>query len=212
MPTEVFGDNTGDDYSGTEDTQLSEFAPTTNYGTAAYVEINKYGSGDWNHGCLSWSGMSSLPSSITVSSSSINLTGANGTTHNSTWSFYRLLRNWVEAQATWNIYSTGNNWGTAGGTNSSDRSTTLTCSGSIGTDQYALMTFSGSQLDTDIENIASGSVSNYGWHIERTDGSNDSNWRRFASDAGTDGERPYLSVTYTTGAAASSFLTLLGVG
>lgn len=200
MPTVVIGDNTGDDYSGTIDNNLYENAPTTVQ--TGGLDIGKHSSGGWRMGVLAFTGISSLPSSISVSAATVHadLTNSAGL-KNHVFTSYRLLRDWVEAEATWNIYSTGNNWGTAGGTGGADRSATTTGTSENIPEtphQYYELIQDAAQLRTDVENFASGTYSNYGWHIERTDDSNDTQFRVFDEHEDTDGQRPYLSVTYTT--------------
>lgn len=210
MPTDLFGNNTGN-ITGTNDTRLAEAAPTTNYGNVI-LELNKYGSGDWNHLLLAFPGMSSLPSNITVTAASIFLLSSSGTTNADTASFYRMLKSWSEGaggtnvDATWNQKETGVNWQTPGAIGALDRSATLSMSGSIGTALGAYVEFvGGAQLFDDIEKIAAGTNPNYGWHIERTDAANDTHWRQFSSkETGLDGERPYLSVTYTVNAGSAA--------
>ena len=216
MPTLVFGDNTGDDHAGTEDTYLAADATTTNYGTNSEFDIYEYDASDKNYGLLSFSSYSNLPSSITVSSATISIYMwyATGTaTH--TLTYRRCLRNWVETQATHTIYSTGNNWTTGGGlSDGNDRSGTTSDTVSVNTttDEYKTSADT-AQLRTDIENFASGTYANYGHHIERTDGTEDSEIRSFGQSDWDDGKRPYSTVTYTeVTAGGSSNLTLLGVG
>ncbi len=62
----------------------------------------------------------------------------------------------------------------------------------------------GAGLVADIQGFVDGSLSNYGWVLRRTDGSADSTAHVFHSaSSGSSGERPYLSVTYTTSATAA---------
>lgn len=215
MPTEVFGDNTGDDYSGTEDNFLQEDAATTNNGSASNFSIRDESSGNDTHGCISFSGMSSLPSSITVSSATMSLyQNWNNMSSTQVLSCYRLLRNWSESQSTWNIYSTGNSWTTAGGTSDgNDKSATVSDTMTKNTTNQYYTSDDTAQLRTDCENIAAGTVSNYGWIWVRTDASDDGEQSDNTSSEGSDGQRPYLTITYTEGGGSSSSnLTLLGVG
>ena len=210
MTTVVFGDNTGDDYSGTEETNLSENNPVT---PQSGFEISKYGSGDWRHGLIRFTGMSALPPSITVSAANIYAFIVNTSGTGYVVSGYRSLRNWVEAQATWLIYSTGNLYATAGGTGATDRSSTLSGTSGVIPDTffvYATVLADAAQLRTDVQNIASGTNPNYGWHLERTDAANDAHYRDFhAHDTGGDGERPYMTVIYTAGGGGAASAKLL---
>lgn len=203
MPTEVIGDNTGDDYPGTIDNNIYESLPDTLQGGG--LDIGKYEAGGWRMGLLAFTGISSLPSSISVSAATVygyltNSTSPSSESH--VFTSRRCLRDWVEAEATWNNYATGSAWGTAGGTGAADRSSTITTTSeaipAINAPGYELLQDS-AQLRSDIEDFAAGTLPNYGWHIERTDDANTGEWRVFDEHEDPDGQRPYLSVTYTTG-------------
>lgn len=71
--------------------------------------------------------LSSIPTGSIITAASLILTVANNdrSDNERTIRAFRVLRDWVQAQATWNIYSTGNNWGTAGCANTTtDREAT----------------------------------------------------------------------------------------
>lgn len=217
MTTVVFGDNTGDDYSGSDGNNIHSSAPNSVQGGA--LDISRYLAGDHRNGLLSFSGMSALPSSITVSSAILRayLSVAGGGNH--VFTGWRSLRNWVLSEATWNQYSSGNNWTTGGaeGSGSDRASSSSSTSESIPatTGVYYQLLQDAAQLRSDVQDIASGANPNYGWIINRTDSQDDSTYRVFSSTDDADGQRPYLTVVYTTGgggAAAQNYLTLLGVG
>jgi hypothetical protein len=199
MPILVFGDNTGNDYTGSDGTNINQSQPTTVQ--TGGLDIGKYTASGHRTGLLSFSGMSNLPAAITVSSAVVTAYLRNPRNGNHVFTSRRLLRNWVKSQATWNQYSTGNNWATGGALSNSDRSSTIsavseTIPATIG--YYELLEDS-AQLRSDVENIASGANPNHGWQIERTDGQNDASWRVFYDETGTDSRRPYLTVNYTAG-------------
>lgn len=201
MPTVVIGNNTGDDYSGTEDTRLTQASPTTNSGTVDVLDMNKATSGQYQHSIIKFSGLSNIPSSVTIDSAYLSLYHFTGP-YAQTFSFRRLLRNWNESQATWNIYSTGNNWSTAGATSDgNDRVADATATLQTTTSSGAYRT--SGNLSSDAGGFVSGSVNNYGWHIERTDGADDAHAVRFRSSNIGDGYRPYLTVTYTESGGSS---------
>ena len=213
MPTETIGDNTGDDYSGTEDAELYEASPTNNDSSGGTWYVSKYGSGDYRYPVLKFSGIDSLPDSITVTSAALFIymtTQSGGTTH--TITLRRILRDWVEGEVTYNIWKTSNNWTTGGAlSNGNDRASAT--SGADGADQntgeYKELSTDNAQFMSDIEDMASGSAGNYGWHLERTDGADDSNYQQYISSEGTEGSRPYISLTYTTGGGDRDFTATL---
>ena len=221
MTIAVIGDNTGDDFSGTEDVHIYEAAATTNQDTNGF-DIGKYAAASHRNGLIRFTGISSLPSSLTVSSATLNLylyTAGVIATH--TFDFRKVLRAWGETTATWNTYDGSNSWTTAGGLSSgNDIAATVTGTMSVPRLVDTWMNFSSAQLAADVEDFADGTLTNDGWHVERTDGANDSAYRVFREHDGTDGQRPYLSITYTvagnpTGSgalqAATSDLTGAGV-
>lgn len=200
MPIVTIGANTTDDFSGVADTRIYESLPNNNYGTSTDLETSKFGPGDHQHSIIKFEGLSNIPSGSTINSVtlSLNLSNAGGAS-GQTVSLRRLLRDWVESTATWNIYDTGLNWTTGGGLSSgNDRVAAVsdTITGVTSTLQY--YTSSGNaQLATDVKNIIDGVNSNYGWHLERTDGADDATFRVFSSSNAADGVRPYLTVDYT---------------
>jgi len=214
MTTVVIGDNTGDDFSGTEDVHMYEAAATTNQDTNGF-DIGKYGSGSHRHGLIRFTGISSLPSSLTVSSSTLNLY-----LHTSSglalqdFDFRKALRAWGETTATWNTYDGSSSWTTAGALSSgNDISATVT--GTLGGVAKATGTwhnFSSAQLAADVEDFADGTLTNDGWHSERTDAANDGAWRVFREHGGTDGQRPYLTVIYTAAPPTGAIINLVGSG
>ena len=205
MTITVIGDNTGNDFAGTEDTHLHSGNATTNYGTGVLMEATKYNASNHIHTCLSFSGLSNIAGPVTVNTATLSLymSDSSGTGH--VVSLYRLLRNWVEAQATWNIFSTANNWQTAGGLGANDRSGTLSTSATVNTPN-GYKSWTGTQLNTDTADFINGTVSNYGWHLERTDGANDLGWRVFRPSDHTDTQRPYLTVDHSPAASGQGRL------
>ena len=199
MPTITIGDNTGDDFSGTEDTHISESNATTNYDTTTPIEVTKYDVGNHTHALMKFSGISNLPGALTVSGATLYFyqeDNSGGAVYNITAK--KLNRNWVIDEVTWNIHSTGNNWSTGGALHeTNDRSSTTTFDVSSPADNNTYHSFSSAQLASDVEDFADGTLSNYGWHLERTDAGNDNEWKKFRPEEGANTTRPYLSVTYT---------------
>jgi hypothetical protein len=202
MTVTVISDNTGDDYAGTEDTSISNTNPTTNYGTSSTMELTNWAGGSDKHLCLSFSGLSNISASEVVSSVTLGIYRFNGDANTHSIGLKRLLRNWVEAQATWNIYSTGNNWTTGGGeSDGNDRSGTS--SGSFSSSSvagYKTITSTGQLMD-DVQDFIDGTLTNYGHHVEVLDASN--YWAQYRASEGTDGQRPYLSVTHAAAGGLS---------
>lgn len=196
MTVTVIGDNTGDDFSGTEDNYIWQSNPTLNQGTSNNLAV-RLQTADQINGLLSFSGLSNISPSSTVSSATVGIYKTQGVgTGTSTARFQRLLRNWNETQSTWNIWSTGNNWTTSGGlSDGNDRSATTTCDLAVdvtSADNYK--TVSSAQLAADVEDFIDGTSSNYGWILEQID--NTDSYITYRASDYTDGQRPYLSVTH----------------
>lgn len=215
MATVTIGQNTTDTYAGCADVQIRESASSSNYNGGDPMEMHKYGSGDHANLLIAFSGIASIPAGSTITDAKIwiKLSGDGGGTP--TYSAQRLLRNWLESQATWNVWTTGNNWTTAGAlSDGNDRSATVAATGSVGGSSI-YYSFTGANLITEVQNWLDGVNSNYGVVLERTDGANDSKFKRFTSSDGANGSRPYLEVTYTAGGGGGSSvktLAALGVG
>lgn len=206
MPTVTIGDNTGgsaNTYSGTIDTQIKDASSSSNFGGDASFEVHKYDVGNHGMGLIALTGLSNITGPVTVSAASLFLWVNSGSGADIVITAKRLLRNWVESEATWNNYAGGNAWTTAGGlSDGNDRSATISGtttftlpSGETGT-YHELV--GGAQFIADVEGFINGTFSNFGWHLERTDGADDTTFIQFASSEGPNANRPYLSVTFTS--------------
>lgn len=143
--------------------------------------------------------LTTLTAGMTVTAAKLRLYNEQG--NNLTFQAYRVLRNWTDSGVRWSEWSAGNAWATAGATDATDVSTTL--SGSYvatgGVAQY--LTLEGAQLIADIQAMIDGSISNYGWIVLAT---TDSGSNNITQNAGTDGHRPELIVTVTAGGSPTS--------
>lgn len=207
MAIETFGDNTGDDHTGTNAAQMYSGSPNDVLST---LDLGKYATEN-RVGLIKFD-LSSLPSGITVNSAVLYaylVDAGGGGSH--VFTARRLLQNWVTAQTTWTDYATATGWNTLGALGSgTDIAAATTSTSEVIPDTtgvYYELIQDSAQFRTDIENIANSINPNYGWRIERTDGSNDSTYRVFTSYTGThmtDGQRPYLVVDYTAGGASTA--------
>lgn len=208
MTVVVIGDNTGDDYSGTDDTKLRSSAATTNYGTDGEISISSSYFGQVNVSLLRFSGISNITGPVTVSTATTSLyeTQFQGTSPMAA-NVHRIKRAWVESEATYNIYSTSNNWETAGAAGANDIDTTPIASPSL-TNTSGYQDITG--LAADFEDWINGTYTNDGHKLAGNEA--DDQWY-FRTSEGTDGQRPYVTIDYSAAAAAaSSNLLLMGVG
>jgi hypothetical protein len=201
MPTEIIGENTGDDYSGVEDSYLDMNNPNDNPDTSAQIRISWFSATLRYMGIIIFTGLTNISSLASVSSATMYLYPHNDGSAIS-YSARRLLVDVVINQVTWNIFSTGNNWTTAGGlSDGNDR-----VSAAEGTDTFTggVQQYEGmSGLETVVEDWIDGTYSNYGFHIQSTATGSGDPFRHAVSSEGTDGQRPYLSVTYTVSSGLS---------
>ena len=177
MPTVTIGENTADDHAGCEENHIQLFSPTVNNGAATVAEITKYGSGDWTHLLMKFTGLDSITGTVTVSSATLNIQqdeDAASSGHDDTITVRECYRAWSELQSTWNIFSTSNNWQTAGGIGAADRNNTTalgtftTSTASTGT-SGVYRSFTSAALAQWAEDVINGSISSAnGLHFERT--------------------------------------------
>jgi len=228
MTVVKIGDNTTDDIAGCEAVQIYRAQPTTNQNSSTDLEASTFDATETRVSWLRFTGISSIPAGSTITAVSLFLwktndnifAGDGGSTVPNTFEIRRSLRAWVETQATWNIYSTGNNWGTAGGSNTTDRSSTLSGSQATAFDTdvgaYKEIALNATGI-ADVQGFLDGTLTNNGWRFGLADesGTGDSagQYQVFTSDNGTNGHRPYLQVTYTAaGAAAPNIGSLMTMG
>jgi len=207
MPTVVIGNNTGDDYSGVEDTTLLEANPTYNYGSEVILATRGTSSYK-NITLISASGLSNIPATSVVSLATISIEHID-LAQTDTLVLRGLLRNWGEGnkggtaaeagESSWNCYSYSNAWTTAGGLSDGNDRDADSCGTISLNGSYGFKT--SSNINGIVQDWVDGSRSNYGLQITatRTDSTEFSYW----SNNYSDGHRPYLTVTYTTGGAST---------
>ena len=213
MPVVTIGENTADDFAGCEDNKVKLNTPDNNYGATDEYYLSKFSSTIIDHGLCKFSGLSNISSPVTVNDATFYfyLTGYLGSgTH--VFSLRQLYRNWLEGtqdgadrsndtpySSCWNEYGDENSWETAGGLGNNDRdNTSILATMSVNT-TTGYKTANGSNFTAMVEDWINGDENNYGFHIERTDGSEDSEFKTFKTSEGPDSQRPYLSVGYTAG-------------
>lgn len=196
MTVVVIGDNTGDDFSGTDETDIRSTSQTSNFGTNATFQTTKYSAGNDANGLIKFPGLLEISSPVIVSSAVLTLYWTAGNTGH-TVTAKRLLPAWTEGGATWNKYDGTNDWPGSGGGLTDDQDRSSTVAGTIATVATAANNFSDDAFSADVEGMINGTYNNYGWHLERTDSEDDTQYINWAASEGTDGQRPYLTVTYT---------------
>lgn len=189
------------DSSG-NDTFISGFAPTSNFGNEAQLQVGE-SNADTNavQRALLKFDLSGIPSGSKIISAILTLTleqaGSFRASNNRTMFANRSKRAWVETEATWNIYSSGNNWSTAGGgTNAAD--VDFTAFGNV-----AMATTDADEseksmtLDADlVQEWLDGVFANNGFMLSMGTESNDM-YIFHSFDSATASKRPKLTIVYS---------------
>lgn len=200
MPTETWGENSGDDYTGrSEDCTIYKGFPDTNY--ASLMVGNFAGAEARNRGLLRFTPNQDIPLA-TVASASLKLycSSIGGGDPNHTVSLYRVLQDWVETEATWNIFKTGSNWNTAGAAAANDGGVDDDASYDRHSTAEANAVVSPGWNSWDVTSIVQswvdGSVKEYGLLLQ-TNNETSGNYVLFKDSEDTDTERPYIEIEYT---------------
>lgn len=192
------------DISGVDDVRMGSSSGTTNL-DGDLIRIQRNDAGSSTNGLIRFTGLSQIPDDATITSVTLGLFLESSSVAGSmTVNFHQALRAWTESGATWNLWSTGNSWTTPGALGAgTDRASTSTGSMSVSqTSQFYTITNSGSGgLKDLVQDWVDGSTVNNGLQIQRSTSSSDGMLRRFTDSEGTNGNRPYLSVTYITSTA-----------
>lgn len=207
MPTVTFGDNTTDDFAGCEDSQIREDNPDNNWGVGVELGTINFIAGDTTRSFIRFTGLGNIPAGATITAVTLYLWLAAANSGSRTIAWRRTLRAWTEGtednnpgDVSWNQYSSGNNWGTAGASNATDRESTISAQAVIGTTTGQYYAFTGAQLTQDIQNKVDGLISDVAY-TGTDEGTADEEYRVWSSSEDTNGQRPYLEVTYEVAAA-----------
>lgn len=216
MTVTLISNNTGADFSGQADLELTESAPTTNNNGATGFYNSLYGTGDRRFALIKFTGTTGIAAGQTVSAVTFSLyQDGNGGASARVFQLKAGLRNWSQTQATYNVYTTGNNWTTAGAlSDGNDRSSTVSASLATGTVDGAYINFTGGAgMISDVQGVIDGG-SNFGWQYGfNTETVDAGHYWHFIGGADTDGSLcPKLTVTHAAAATTKRFLSLLGAG
>lgn len=207
MPTVRFGKNTADNFTGCDDASIRNTNPNNNYGQSTELTTQNFDALDLSKVLIEFTGLAALRKAVTtITNVSLNLyliSQDNGINGNRTIAWRRVLRSWVEGtednlagDPSWNEYSAGNAWQTAGAGGALDRSSTISAQLTVGQTTGQYYSFTGSQLIADVQAYVDGTISELSW-LGEDEGAIEEAWRVWASSQGTNGQRPYLEVTYS---------------
>jgi hypothetical protein len=217
MPTVVIGNNTGDDYSGFHDNRLDSGLVDYNHGAHTCGYIGAQSSGRTMREIQRWL-LDDITAGATCDGATLYLYDTDWGNRNADCaiSIYRIADangSWVEGtslgdsqsgSSCWNYraYNT-NTWAGSAGLSTAGTDYVNTVIGSAtftdGTSGYRTITLNSSGLTVLADWF--GDASNNGVMLIGS-GSNDY-WTEIISSNGTDGSRPYLSVTYTASGGAT---------
>jgi len=205
--TKRFGENSTDDFTGvTEDASINAGVDVdNNFGTGSSILVKwaSNSTGDFDNTGLLEFDISGLPNDAVVSNAFIELwvnTAANGNA--STVYLYEASQAWTEAGATWNKYDGTTNWNTGGA-----RGSGVDIVGTAGsaTGSLATITFTGGEvagikktftgLGSHVNSKVASDVVSFVIHQASLDNAN-AFFR--SSEHSTDGQRPKLTVVFTT--------------
>ena len=231
MPTATIGDNTGNTYSGTEDNTLAltlvgSDVSTINDGSGAMPLLVGAHADYIVRVLLKFSGLSSIPRPVSVSSATLYLYGACALGVGVDVSAHRVLRNWIEGtqawadrnndtppSSCWLEYGNNTSWTSDGcGGDGTDRDASAAGTVTI-TPVLQYHEISGPSFAELVQGWINGDYDNYG--ILLTTADND--LVLITASEGTDGQRPYLVVEYSqrinrTLKCASSICKSLSLG
>jgi hypothetical protein len=175
-------------YAGTQDTQLNQGSPDSNFGTAEDLVVDQSSGGGIIDGLIRFDslfggGADEIPSGAIIDDVTLTFRGTGAT--GDTVSLHRMLVDWNEATATWNSF--GPNLGLVSGTDYS-----ATVDSSILGPGTGDISYTGANLVATLQAWSDGASNNYGWAIIISDADG---WD-FASSESTTDPHPVLQVTW----------------
>lgn len=196
-------------YTGVVDTRIDAANATTNYeadGAGFVLQAVRYnGASDVQKTIIEFD-LSNLPGSATITDAQLSLMSENIGMSQGDIAVYRVLQAAVLTQTTWNVYSTGNSWATAGANSAgTDRESTADDTNT------AVDTATGTEEFWDVTSAVSAAYGEAATEVilllEYT-GTTDFVGHGFSNSSDTDGVRPELAITYTTGGGTAIPTTL----
>ncbi len=188
-------------YDGTADAYIQQFAPDTNFGLAATIQVD----GDEPSGnttdmniVLAWD-ISSIPANATVVTADIQLEVTN--ISSGPYECYGLLTSWDQTQVTWNLASAGAPWTSPGASSASDRGTQVACSISAPSTGPITVSLTADGLSL-VESWIANPGSNHGFVIANPSTSDGADFH--SSESATTMARPRLNITYSVPVTGNS--------
>lgn len=200
MTTVKIGANTGDTFPGIQDSYIDSVASAVNYGSGSDLYIHE-NTTVIRHSVMKFTGLSNISGPVSVSSAVLSIKNRDAVAGTTPVSAFRLLVPFVVGEVTWLKRNTSTNWTVAGARNSTDADTSVTLgSGTIPSTSETFFTVSGAAFTQYIQDVINGVVTDHGILLTPTQsgqvGSNAVK-RLGSNEAVTNGNRVYLTITYT---------------
>jgi PKD repeat protein len=199
QPTTVVLQDGLSGYSGTRDTYVAAYSPTSNFGanTLMYASLGNGNLRPLLRFAIFQSEGGPLPNGVAIQSATLSLYRT--TPYGDTSTLNRVLRDWKENEATWNKANATTSWTTPGAVGATDISSTADA---VVTTGYKIgwVNF---DVTGGVSGFASGSASNNGWKLTNDQTVNFAtfNSRDYAADPSL---RPKLTIVYQPASAGSA--------
>jgi len=174
------------------DNYLNNNFPTSNGGTQPNIYVGNYSGGFTFRTLIKWDLSGITPTDVCLSASISLWIYEDSANQNSTWSVYRLLRNWGEITSTWNKYDGTNDWTTAGAIGAGDVDPTPLGTLSVANNK-AVGEWQITLDPTEFQKMYDGTYTNYGFLI-KSDEPSTSAWNIRSREYATAGETPKLTI------------------
>jgi hypothetical protein len=208
---ETWGENTADDYNNrAEDSDMQSVAPDTNQSAAISLLAGNQ-SGGARRTVIRFTPKQDI-SDVSIVSAKLYLKSISTPIGGSSKviDVHRLLKNWVLANVTWNDYTTSTAWNTGGAEANSDSVSDDGIHDHKTTPEDSKTITDGSWYNFDITSLVQewvdGTSKEYGLLVQSTAEADGIYAWFISSNNSTDGQRPYLEITYI-GVASSTTTT-----
>lgn len=202
MPTVVIGDNTGDDYTGNIESHMRFLLPLGNYFNQAPRLSNRTTDNNLDVGIIAFPGLSNIPASSTVNDASFHQYLFKNRGGGASADVQRVLKPWLENTVRGDRAQPGVNWDTlCAQTDGVDRDAAVSGVMTMGASVNQYIACTGAGIVADVQAFVDGSLPNYGWVQTLAPSAVADDLHEFRAREATDGQRPYLVVTFDEVAA-----------
>lgn len=183
------------------DASIWQFTPGMHFGSMADLWVLPW-TPSWTFRFLIRFDLSSIPVGASIAQARIHLHESTTFGITRTIGAYRATRSWTENGVTWNNAQTGTPWTLPGGdaVGTATATATLTWDGVLGWNTW--------DVTSDVQTFVNGVQPNHGWLFRDTSEDGSTNFWFFHSwQSPSSSLRPYLNVTYSSGAGGGTETT-----